>query len=137
MKRLLEERGDAYFEFLICLILAVTFISLSLQIFSAVKLKLWVDARISTVMRNVQVNGSITEDAEFLLDEVSEKIGVSCHVEWDTEFFDDSRKIQLGKSIRLRVSGEVPILKIGKGEAITVNITSEVVGTSEIYWKTS
>lgn len=134
--KLREERGDVYFEFLICLIIFVAFLSLSLQIFSAVKLKLWLDERTYAIMRNVQINGEITDNVDIMLEQTALRLGEPCVVEWTAEYFENTRKIQLGKTIRLKITGETLLFRLGKSAGVNVIISSEVVGTSEIYWKT-
>lgn len=130
-----SERGDLYLEFLVCLILFVACLSFTLQLYSAVRTKLWLDQKAEIVARSVAINGAVTEHAEALLSEITEKLGPDTTVVWETTFWEDTRKIQLGELFELRITGKVPLFQLGHTEPVTVSISTEVAGTSEIYWK--
>lgn len=125
-----------YFEYLICLFLFIAALSLTIQILSAVQLKFWLDGRASAAVRNVQINGEITESAEAVIEEIKGRLGDDITIEWDTRFIAGTRRIQLGDMVCLRISAETTLFKIG-AEEVEISISSEAVGTSEIYWKDS
>jgi len=135
-KALANKRGDVYFEYLICLFLFLAALSLTIQVLSAVRLKLWLDGRTSAAVRSVQINGEITDGAEAVIEEIKNRLGSDITVEWDTHFIAGTRKVQLGDMIRLRVSANTTLFKIG-AEEVRISISSEAVGTSEVYWKDS
>lgn len=133
-KTLTDECGDMYFEYLICLFLFIAALWLTIQVLSAVRLKFWLDGRTTAIIRNVQINGEITDTAEAILEEVTDRLGDETFVEWDAPFIPGTGKIQLGDSIRLRISSKIVLFRIGARE-MKITISSETVGTSEIYWK--
>jgi len=135
-KTLLNKRGDVYFEYLICLFLFIASLSLTIQVLSAVQLKFWLDGRASAAVRNVQINGEITESTVAVIEEIKDRLGDDIVIEWDTRFIAGTTRIQLGDLIRLRITAETTLFKIGEKE-VEISISSEAVGTSEIYWKTS
>jgi hypothetical protein len=134
-KSIKHERGDIYFEYLICLFIFIAVLSISLQVVSAVQLKFWLDGRTAAILREVQITGEISESTDALIGEVAAKLGESTAVEWDARFIGAARKIQLGEPIRLQITGETVLFSFGRTGGVTITISSEAVGTSAIYWK--
>lgn len=133
---LMNERGDVYFEFLICMVLFIMLLSATLQVISAIQLKFWLDRKTAAIVRHVQIRGEIDHAADGMISEIEERLGESVVVEWEAQFITGTRKVQLGDQVRLRVYGEKTLFSFGKAEVVKIRLESEMVGTCERYWKT-
>lgn len=130
-----NQRGDIYFEFLICMILFIAILSLCLQIVASVQLKFWLERQIASIVRHVQICGEIDTTAEKMVSEIESRLGDKVRVEWDAMFIAGTRRIQLGNRVHLKVSGEIPLFRLAGSDILKVEISSEMAGTCERYWK--
>ncbi|MGI6039118.1 MAG: DUF4320 family protein [Clostridiales bacterium] len=133
-----NNRGDIYFEFLICMILFIFVLSLCIQLTTSVQLKFWLDRQTAAIVRHVQISGEVDAAADEMISGIRDRLGDSVsnvNIEWDTSFITGTNKIQLGNQVRLIVRGELSLFRLGKSEIIKVDISSEMAGTCERYWK--
>ena len=130
-----NERGDIYFEFLICMILFIIILSLSIQIIASVQLKFWLDRQTAAIVRHVQISGEIDDSADLMISEIEDRLNGMVSIEWDTPIITGTRRIQLGDQVRLSVQGEISLFRLGNSDILKVDISSEMVGTCERYWK--
>ena len=133
-----NNRGDIYFEFLIGLFLFIFVLSLCIQLTTSVQLKFWLDRQTAAIVRHVQISGEVDAAADEMISGIRDRLGDSVsnvNIEWDTSFITGTNKIQLGNQVRLIVRGELSLFRLGKSEIIKVDISSEMAGTCERYWK--
>ena len=103
-----NNRGDIYFEFLICMILFIFVLSLCIQLTTSVQLKFWLDRQTAAIVRHVQISGEVDAAADEMISGIRDRLGDSVsnvNIEWDTSFITGTNKIQLGNQVRLIVLG--------------------------------
>ncbi len=137
MRLLKSRRGEGtYISTTVFVIVAVMFISLTLNLFSIISAKQQMDVCVDQLVRQIQYSGEVNGDTDALFAMVCGEMNAvdSPHYTVDTTYFRGT-KIQLGTPFQVKVTGRVYLGGFGDLRLFPIELVSVAAGVSEEYWK--
>lgn len=137
IKQLKSKRGEGtYIDTVIFVLVAVMFISFSLNVFSIISAKQQMDVCADQLIRQIQLSGEVNEDTDSLFSILCGKIGSVEDVQYtiDTTYYS-GKKIQLGTPFQVTVTATAYLGGFGDFSLLPIELVSSAAGVSEEYWK--
>lgn len=137
MKQLKSRRGEGtYIETVVFVLVAVIFISLTLNLFSIISAKQQMDVCADQLVRQIQFAGEVSAETNALFAMVCGGVDVIDNLRYtvDTTYWRGQR-IQLGTPFQVTVRGRVYLGGFGDIGLFPIDLVSVAAGVSEEYWK--
>lgn len=133
MRRILKDnKGAAYIELTIVLLVIMAIISVSMQIYPAFILKYNLDSFAHEAMRTAETSGQIGKEVDNKINRLENTLNITPEITWSTEYLE-GKKIQLNSEIEVELIKEYTIKFLGN--EIQIPINAKAKGRSEVYWK--
>ena len=133
MRRILKDnKGAAYIELTIVLLVIMAIISVSMQIYPAFILKYNLDSFAHEAMRTAETSGQIGKEVDNKINRLENTLNITPEITWSTEYLE-GKKIQLNSEIEVELIKEYTIKFLGN--EIQIPINAKAKGRAEVYWK--
>ena len=136
-KILHSKRGDdTYISTVVFVLVAVIFISFTINLFSVISAKQQLDTAADQLTRQIQLSGEVNADTDALFESICGRIRSAEDVRYEvTTTYLTGKKIQLGTPFSVRVTARAYIGGFGDFGLFPVTLVSQGAGVSEEYWK--
>ena len=133
MRRILKDnKGAAYIELTIVLLVIMAIISVSMQIYPAFILKYNLDSFAHEAMRTAETSGQIGKEGDNKINILENTLNITPEITWSTEYLE-GKKNQLNSEIEVELIKEYTLKFLGN--EIQIPINAKAKGRSEVYWK--
>ena len=137
MKILKSKRGEgSYVSTAVFILIAVIFISLTINLFAVIHAKQQLDACADQLTRQIQLAGEVNADTDRLFESIAGRIGAAENIRYSVStHYLTGKKIQLATPFSVTVTGTAYLGGFGDFNIFPVNLVSYGAGISEEYWK--
>lgn len=134
LKTLKDRKGEGYIDAVIVVLIAVLGIAFALNVYPVFVAKSNLNQFASEVIREAEISGQIGSSVNERIDKLEQELIKVDTLDWNADFIQGTKKIQLDGSIEIEVTKTVDIGFFEFG-SFPITLTSKDSGFSEVYWK--
>ena len=137
MKILKSKKGEgSYVSTAVFILIAVIFISLTLNLFAVIHAKQQLDTCADQLTRQIQLAGEVNGDTDALFNAICGNIGSVSSPEYTVSTtYLTGRKIQYGTVFTVTITADSSLGGFGDMPLFPVHLVSSGSGVSEEFWK--
>lgn len=132
--KLTEKRGEGYIDGAIIILICTMMIALAFAVYPVFVAKAQINQFASEIVREAEISGAIGTNVVSRIDKLSKELINVDSIEWDADYIQGTKKIQLNGYIEVTVEKTMNIGFFEFG-SFPVKLIATDSGFSEVYWK--
>ena len=133
-KFLNDKKGEGYIDGVVVVLIAVLGIAFALNVYPVFVAKSNLNQFASEVIREAEISGQVGSSVNERIEKLEKELIKVDTIDWDADFIQGTKKVQLDGSIELEVTKTVDIGFFEFG-SFPVTLVAKDSGFSERYWK--